>query len=84
MVTHMKTTVELSNALLQEAKRVSKATGLTLRALMEEGLSVALGRHRSQKKFKLRDASVTGKGLRVGMQGLSWQEIRALSYGDRE
>ena len=38
MGTHMKTTIELSDALLEAAKRLAQSRGTTLRAVVEEGL----------------------------------------------
>jgi len=46
MVTHMKTTVEISDALLNEARQVATQEHTTLRALFEEGLRAAIERGR--------------------------------------
>ena len=51
MGTLMKTTIEVSDALLEEAKRYAKARGITLRTMVEEGLraAAAIGDDRLQK-----------------------------------
>ena len=83
MVNLMKTTVELSDDLLREVQRVARAEGTTMRSLMEEGLRAVLERYRSAREFRLREASVTGSGLRPDFAGRDWAQIRDASYGDR-
>lgn len=83
MGTHMKTTVEISDVLLEEAKKVASSEKTTLRALIESGLREVLGRRKRSAKFRLRDASVKGKGLRPEFRGAEWERIRDESYKGR-
>jgi hypothetical protein len=64
MVAHMKTTVEISEALLRQAKQLAAAQGTTLRQLIEAGLRHVLKTRRAGREFQLRDASFGGRGLR--------------------
>lgn len=83
MGTHMKTTIELSDNLLQEARRAASADGTTLRALVEAGLREVLARRRQRSApFKLKRATVKGKGLRPELREASWQRLRDLAYGE--
>lgn len=68
----MKTTVEIADGLLRQAKAVAHREKTTLRALVEEGLRWAVGRHRSHARFKLRKASVRGEGLQPGVIEGEW------------
>ncbi|MBO3748015.1 type II toxin-antitoxin system VapB family antitoxin [Streptosporangiaceae bacterium NEAU-GS5] len=79
----MKTTVEISDALLEEAKLVARREGTTLRSLIEEGLRAVLARRETTVDYVLEDAAVGGRGLQFELQGASWEEIRAMAYGDR-
>ncbi|MGD2115237.1 MAG: DUF2191 domain-containing protein [Acidobacteriota bacterium] len=79
----MKTTVEISDPVLAEAKEIARREGSTLRALMEEGLRLALDRRDTKRGFRLRDASAGGRGLRPELRGASWDEIRDLAYRGR-
>ena len=54
----MKTTLDLSDELLKRAKRQAKKTGRTLRALVEEGLRLALKQEAQNPRFVLPDRSV--------------------------
>ena len=83
MVAHMKTTLEISDPVLSAAKQVAHREGTTLRSLVEEGLRLALDRRQRGERFRLRDASVGGRGIRPELEGASWDEIRDLAYGDR-
>lgn len=83
MVTHMKTTVEISDPILHEAKETAHREGSTLRSLVEEGLRLALDRRQKGERFQLRDGSVDGRGLQPGMAGASWEEILQSAYEGR-
>lgn len=76
----MKTTVEISDALLREAKKVAAEEGSSLRALVEEGLRKALGDRRKRGGFRLRKASFGGEGLQ---EGLRWDEMGEAAYEGR-
>jgi hypothetical protein len=83
MGAHMKTTIELGDSLLAEAKRVAAERNTTLRALVEAGLREVLGEHRrAAAPFRLRRVTAKGKGLRPELQGASWQQLRDMAYGD--
>ena len=83
MGTHMKTTIEISDAVLEEAKKVAVREGVTLRSLVEEGLRRILSERDSSHRFKIRDASYKGKGLRPEVEDGSWERIRELIYDGR-
>ena len=84
MVTHMKTTVEIADALLEDAKRVAARDGITLRALIEDGLRKTLAeRQNGRSGFKLRDASVSGGGVQPGIDLSNWEQIRDIIYEGR-
>jgi hypothetical protein len=77
----MKTTVEISDALLDEARRVAERRGVTLRTLIEEGLRGVVRAQRRRPAFRLRDASFTGNGLSPEFEGAGWDCVRDASYG---
>lgn len=80
----MKATIEISDPLLRAARQAARRDGTTLRALVEQGLRLALEKRRQAPPFRLSDASVDGHGLQPGAEGLSWDALRGLAYGDRE
>lgn len=68
MVTHMKTTIEIADALLAEAREVAAREKTTVRALVEEGMRRALSERRQKKKpFKLKLVTEGGTGLAPGV-----------------
>jgi len=80
MGTHMKTTIEISDSLLESAKRHAGARGTTLRALVEEGLHSVLAADRSSGGFTLREESVAGRGLHPDVREGGWDRILEISY----
>jgi len=79
----MKTTVEISNALLEEARRAAARDGTTVRTLIEEGLRRVLAERKKKDRFRLRKATFKGKGLQPQLEGASWDRIRDTIYEGR-
>lgn len=79
----MKTTIEISDALLREARKVAAQEGITLRALVERGLHRVLAETKQRPPFRMRDGSFGGEGLHPDVRDLSWDEIIELSYEGR-
>jgi hypothetical protein len=84
MGTHMKTTLDVSTPLLEEAKAVAARERTTLRALVEEGLRAVLARKRSSRQFRLRDASFKGgRGLHPDFAARGgWSRLREAAYDE--
>jgi Arc/MetJ family transcription regulator len=83
MGTLMKTTIEISDALFDDAKRHATERGTTLRALVEEGLRTVLDSGPEADAFTLRDASVEGKGPRPDIREGDWDRIAEAVYEGR-
>ena len=80
----MKTTVEIPDSLLEEARKLAAREGTTLKALLEQGLRhVVTERRRRAGAFRLRKASFRGYGLQPGVAGSSWERIREMAYETR-
>ena len=71
----MKMTIEISDPLLNEARKLAEREGVTLRALVERGLRRVVAETRSGASFKLRRASFKGKGLQADLRGASWGDL---------
>ena len=59
----MKATIEISDSLLQKAKRLAKDQGVTLRSLTEEGLTKVIQKRSTPKDFRTRPVTFKGNGL---------------------
>lgn len=81
----MKTTVEIADPLLREAKREAGETGTTLRELIEMGLRRVLEDRRRGRKtpFELADGRVGGHGVRPGVREADPRQLRALANAGR-
>lgn len=80
----MKTTIDIADPILDEARKLAGREGTTLRSLVERGLRHVLSeRKRTKRQFKLRDASVRGGGwLRPELKEVGWVSLRGLIYED--
>jgi len=76
MGTNMKTTIDLSDALFDSAKKLAQQRRTTLRALVEEGLRRVLAdAHATDRPaFRLPDARVGGGEL-IEPDARRWQEL---------
>ena len=75
MGTHMKTTVEISDALFLQAKRQAARRGTTLRALIEQGLKQIVKAGSDAPVHQPRDGRVGGKGLTREARGAGWRAV---------
>jgi len=80
----MKTTIELPDDLLERSKVVARRENSTLKALIEEGLRLALRartRRRAAAPFAVRPFQ--GDGLSAEFAGAGWGQVRDAIYRDR-
>ena len=69
------TTIELPDELIQQASRVAKKEGATLRALVEEGLQRCLEARRQASRCELDSPTYGGSGLTDEFQGVPWSRF---------
>lgn len=79
----MKTTVEISDGILDDARKVAAREKTTVRALIEAGLRREIQERRRAGRFRLRRASFKGRGLRGELSGATWEQIREIAYKGR-
>ena len=79
----MKTTVDISDALLTRAKRHARKVGRPLRALIEDGLRRVLDAERAVTSYQLPDLSVGDRGGPNPLEVMSWSELRDEIYGGK-
>jgi len=73
----MKTTIDIADSLILQAKRAAAADGTTLREVVEAGLRAVLEQRQARSvPFKLGRAYFKGKGLQPAMAGARWEDIR--------
>jgi len=83
MVRCMKTTIDIANNLLEEARKLAAREGKTVKALVEEGLRKVLADRERGPGFRLRKATFKGEGLQPDAAGASWERLREMAYGER-
>lgn len=84
MLWHMRTSIDIPDALLARARRLAEARGTTLREVVLDGLRAVVEQSpRKASSFRLRDASFGDGGLVEGLQEGDWERIRDLAYEGR-
>ncbi len=79
----MKTTIDIHDELLNRAKRYARLTGQPLRAVVEEGLRLALEAGAKRSPYNLPDRSAGTPGGTFPLDSYAWDELRDIIYNDR-
>jgi hypothetical protein len=80
----VKTTIEISDSLLADARKRARLEGVTLRELVERGLHLVVSKSAAPPApFKLRPAAFMGEGLQPAFQDGSWAHVREEIYAGR-
>ena len=82
-LTHMKTTVEITEDLFMRTREVAQREGTTLRALIEEGLRAALAKREEKVPYRWPDLSTGGEGLAPEIEEGTWEPLRDRIYAGR-
>jgi hypothetical protein len=79
----MKTTIQISDSIFEEARKLAARENTTMKALVEEGLRKVVSERKRKEPFQLRKATFKGRGLQSRFAGSSWEQIRDASYEGR-
>jgi hypothetical protein len=77
----MKTTIEIADALLGEAKRLARARHMPLRELLERGLRLALVEE-MPPPVAYQPVVFGGEGLSPEFAGRGWEALSSAIYED--
>lgn len=79
----MKTTIEVSDHILNRARLLGRKRGVTLRALVEEGLTRVLDEESARGKPRIKPVTFKGRGLQPEFRDGAWNRIRDAVYEGR-
>jgi len=80
---HLKTTIDLPDDLLERSKATARRENSTLKALIEEGLRMALRARTRKRSAPFAVRPFEGDGLSAEFASAGWEEIREEIYRDR-
>jgi Arc/MetJ family transcription regulator len=76
----MKTTIDIADELLEQARKRARQENKTLRELVEEALRRRLASESPARPFRLKRRAFKGKGLQPGIPEGNWERVRDLIY----
>ena len=79
----MKTTIDIADPILKDARKLAAREGITVKALVELGLRRIIAEKRRSGPFRLRKASFKGRGLQADVKDAGWDRLRELAYEGR-
>jgi hypothetical protein len=79
----MKTTVDISDHIINRARQLIRRRNTTLRSLIEEGLTRVLEEDARRPSARLKPVTFKGRGLSAEFQGAGWSAIRDAAYQGR-
>lgn len=79
----MKTTIEISDPLFAEVKRLAAREQTTVRALVEEGLRSTIERRRAAPKKRIRTVVSRGGALTPEFRDAPWEKFLEACYEGR-
>jgi hypothetical protein len=80
----MKTTVEISDDLFKRSQQIAKREGTTLRAILEEGLRLALRSRQTRQQTEFQFPTFGKDGLNEEFRDAPWESIRDAIYRDTD
>ena len=83
MLWHMRTTLDLPDALFKKAKRLARERKVPFRAVVAEALRRMLDQQPPRLSYELPDRAFRGDGLVEGLVDSDWERIRDLAYEGR-
>lgn len=78
----MKTTLDISDALLSKVKQLAREENVTLRSLAEEGLRKVVEDRSKRKRRRVKPVTFKGEGLSPEYEG-GWDRVRDAAYKGR-
>jgi hypothetical protein len=78
----MKTTIDIPEPLLHQARERAARDGTTLRALVEKGLRQVLAEKPEAEPFNLKQVTFGGDGTVSALNRDDWDNIRDRAYGE--
>ena len=79
----MKTTIDIADSLMAEAKRYVAESGMTSCELVEDALRRTLDARSDLRPYELPHMGVDGQGVQPGIDEGDWSAIRDLIYEGR-